>query len=208
MRGELEKRLLQDNILIAGVDEVGRGCIAGPVVASCVVLDYDIFHSLEDKEKKLIRDSKTLSLKQRLVAKELILKTARSYAICEAKVREIESEGIVGATFLAMSRAIARVSANLSIEMLLVDGNKPIPNCEIPQKTVVKGDNLCFSIAAASILAKLKRDDYMIEVAKMYPQYGFEKHMGYGTKLHRDSLIESGYCPLHRKNFEPISSMI
>lgn len=208
MRGKIESALINQGRLIAGVDEVGRGCIAGPVYASCCLVDYKAIKRLEASDLALIRDSKTLSFNQRIKALDVIEKISLNYSIKSASTRQVEKLGIVGAIFHAMKLALKEVQLYHSLDLLLVDGNKEIPKISLPQKTVIKGDNLCYSIASASILAKVARDRYMIKMAKTYPNYGFDEHMGYGTKKHRDQLKKLGYCPLHRRNFAPVSTMI
>lgn len=206
IKGEIEKDLTQKNFSLAGVDEVGRGCLAGPVVAASVSLDYKKLEALDDKTKGLIRDSKKLSHNQRSKIIPIIEEIAISYAIGEASVREIETKGILPATFLAMHRAIAGL--DMPKDMLLVDGNNQLPNYKGQQKTVVKGDSLCYSIAAASIIAKEFRDSYMTKQAEKYPGYGFESHVGYGTKKHMEALKEIGITEIHRKNFAPVTRLI
>jgi len=204
-KGILETSLSKSG-LVAGVDEVGRGCIAGPVFAAAAVLDVEKIQNLPEKTRSLIRDSKTLSKKQREGIIPILEEILESYAIGKATAREIEKLGIVGATFEAMHRAIAALEADFS--MLLVDGNKPLPDYQGSQQWVIKGDSLCYSIAAASIMAKEARDHYMEKQAKKYPDYGFESHVGYGTKKHIDSIEKFGICPLHRKNFAPVTNYV
>lgn len=206
LKGEIERDFISQDLLPAGVDEVGRGCLAGPVVAACVVLDYSRLWDLPESSKKLIRDSKTLSQPQRQSVIATIHSVSLSYAIGEASSVEIETHGIANATFLAMNRAIQQIQ--VPIQILLVDGNQAIRNQTIPQKTVVKGDSLCFTIAAASILAKEHRDQFMKEQAQLFPVYGFESHVGYGTAAHLAAIRSSGICHLHRKNFAPIREML
>ncbi len=205
-RGSLEKYLVQSGSLPAGVDEVGRGCIAGPVYTACVVLNYEKLWSLPLKDQALIRDSKRLSSTQREKLIPVIHQISLYTQISFAAVREIESLGIADATFLAMRRSIQPAKSLFST--LLVDGNQKIRGYDGEQITVIKGDNLCFAIAAASILAKTARDQFMLEMAKDFPVYGFDNHVGYGTKQHLTSLAEHGYCALHRRNFEPVRSMV
>lgn len=220
IKGELEQKLRQSYGLIAGVDEVGRGCIAGPVYGGCVVLDYDRVAALAPQEQKLLRDSKTLSAKQRAEAVAIIAHVSVAAEVGHATVREIEQLGIVPGAFLAMARAFRAVyDETVSRSMILVDGKAVLPHNMLPslqpqqgatidQQAIVKGDSSCFAIAAASIIAKQARDAVMIEAASQYPAYGFADHVGYGTKAHRDALAEVGYCPLHRRNFAPIRGMV
>ena len=205
-KGQIESALRKSGLSIAGVDEVGRGCLAGPVVAACVALDYNALDQLDAKSKAMIRDSKTLSSTQRQAQIDLIQSLAFEYAIGEASAREIEDINILNATFLAMNRAVAKLKAQ--IDLLLVDGHLPIRNQSLPQKTVIKGDSLCYAIAAASILAKEYRDSFMRDQADTYPLYGFDQHVGYGTAKHLAAIKSSGICPLHRRNFAPIRDMI
>lgn len=206
LKGQFEEELTGRGIMPAGVDEVGRGCLAGPVVAACVAIDYAGLARLNTKARDKIRDSKTLSSKQRQETILLIEAISIESTIGEATVREIEEIGILNATFLAMNRAIA--SMRCSIGMLLVDGHLPIRNQKLPQKPVIKGDSLCYAIAAASIIAKEHRDRYMREQSDIYPEYGFANHVGYGTAAHLEAIKSAGICPMHRRNFAPIRDMI
>lgn len=215
-KGQLEAKLWTEYELIAGVDEVGRGCIAGPVYGGCAVLDPNKLAALPEVDKALLRDSKTLSAKQRAEALAVIAKVAIAAEVGHGSVREIEDQGIVGGTFLAMTRAYQAVIASLAgggqKTILLVDGNRKIPAellpDGLPQMAIVRGDSACFAIAAASIIAKEARDAYMIAASDDYPAYGFASHVGYGTKAHREALVREGYCPLHRRNFAPIRDMV
>jgi len=196
---EFEKDLYKKDIrLIAGVDEVGRGPLAGPVVAAAVILP---------KMAKLagVNDSKKLNAKKRALLYERILETAVTIGIGSASVAEIDDVNILQATKLAMRRAIDDldvVPEYLLIDYLTLD-------VDVPQSGIVKGDARSLSIAAASIVAKEVRDKLMRELGSEYPSYGFEKNAGYGTKVHREALKEYGYIEgIHRKSFEPIKSMI
>ena len=202
VKGEVEYHLLQKQLSSAGLDEVGRGCLAGPVYAAAVILDYDALVGLPAKIREKIRDSKTLSKKQRAEMISVVKEISKAWAISRASVREIESRGIVGATFLAMHRSLKELK--MTFDCLLIDGNKPLEGYTGEQKTIVKGDQLCYCIAAASILAKESRDLYMREQAESFPNYGFESHVGYGTKAHIEAVKKHGACSLHRKNFAPI----
>lgn len=181
---------------------MGRGCLAGPVFAGCVILDQLQLEQLPLSHRELIRDSKTLSARQRADILPVIQQIARSWAIGIAGVEEIEKLGIVKAVFLAMCRALCLIS---TCDVLLVDGKFAIPGLKIKQQAIVGGDKSCYSIAAASIVAKTARDHYMAEQSRLYPLYHFEKHVGYGTRLHLDKIAEFGICPLHRRNFKPCS---
>ena len=177
--------------LIAGVDEAGRGPLAGPVCAAAVILPPGI-------EIPGLNDSKKLSDKQRRTLFPIIMEKAVAYGIAFATETEIDEINILQATFLAMRRAIEMLS--VKPDFLLIDGNRA---CDfgIPTETVIHGDSLSASIAAASVLAKVTRDDYMLEQDKAFPQYGFAIHKGYGTKAHYSALGEYGKCPLHRMSF-------
>ena len=189
---EYENKLLQQGYkLIAGIDEAGRGPLAGPVCAAAVILP-------ENAEISGLNDSKKLTDKRRRELVPVIKETALAYAIAFADEKEIDEINILQATFLAMERAVSQLS--VKPEYLLIDGNRK-KDMGIPAETVIKGDSLSASIAAASILAKVARDDYMLEMAEKYPMYGFEIHKAYGTKAHYAALREYGPCPLHRMSF-------
>lgn len=177
--------------LIAGVDEAGRGPLAGPVCAAAVILPASI-------DIPGLNDSKKLSDKQRRALYPIIKEKAIAYGIAFASETEIDEINILQATYLAMQRAVAQLI--VKPELLLIDGNR-LPEFDIPAEAVVHGDSLSASIAAASVLAKVTRDDYMLEQAEKYPEYGFEVHKGYGTKAHYAALKEHGHCPLHRVTF-------
>ena len=179
------------NVVEAGCDEAGRGCLAGPVFAAAVVLPDDF--SCEE-----LNDSKKLTDKKRQELFEIITAEAVSYGIALVGEAEIDEINILQATFRAMEQAVARM--DVQPDIVLVDGNRE-PKMGYPVKTVVKGDSLSASIAAASILAKVTRDDLMLELAEKYPQYGFEIHKGYGTKAHYAALREYDASPIHRKTF-------
>ena len=205
-KGELEAAQLKADRQPAGVDEVGRGCLAGPVVAAIAVLDYNKLATLDTSDKRLLRDSKTLSTRQRQKILPLLDEICLDYKIGNASVREIESIGIVPATFLAMRRAIERCTA--PFDTLFVDGKQRLSEYDRPQVAVIDGDALVYAIAAASILAKEHRDDYMRKISERYPSYGFDTHVGYGTKQHLNALKQHGICPIHRKNFAPVSRLL
>ena len=177
--------------VLCGVDEAGRGPLAGPVCAAAVILPRGI-------EITGLNDSKKLSEKHREELYDVISKEAISYGIAFAEVDEIEELNILEATFVAMNRAIAKLSP--APELALIDGNCT-KGISLPARAVVKGDGKCADIAAASILAKVTRDRYMIEMAEKYPEYHFEKHKGYGTKAHYEALREYGPSPIHRMRF-------
>lgn len=213
-RGDLEREALTQGNHPAGIDEVGRGCIAGPVVVAAVVLDYTRLFSLPEKTLGLIRDSKTLSARQRNHVVPVIHEISGAHATASAGVDEIERLGIMGATFVAMRRALDCIDRQKggAFDLVLVDGNQKIPepvvsSRKVLQRTVVKGDHWCYAIAAASILAKEARDHFMHRLGEELPHYGFEKHVGYGTPQHIESLKTHGVSPWHRRGFEPVRSM-
>jgi ribonuclease HII len=177
--------------VICGVDEAGRGPLAGPVCAAAVILPANL-------EIPGLNDSKKLTDKRRRELFPIIKEQAIAYGIGLASHEEIDEINILQATYLAMERAIAQLS--VKPDMALIDGNRA-KDFGIPVRTVVKGDSLSASIAAASILAKVTRDDLMLEAAKAYPQYQFDVHKGYGTKAHYAALTEHGPSPIHRMTF-------
>ena len=177
--------------ILCGVDEAGRGPLAGPVCAAAVILPRGL-------EIPGLNDSKKHSEKKREALYDVIISSAMAYGIAFADVEEIERLNILHATFLAMNRAIAKLSVRP--ELALIDGNRN-SDIEVPSRCIVKGDSRCADIAAASILAKVTRDRYMIKMAEQYPQYGFEQHKGYGTKQHYAALREYGATPIHRMSF-------
>ncbi len=176
---------------ICGVDEAGRGPLAGPVCAAAVILPPNL-------EIPGLDDSKKLTDKRRRELFPIIKEQAIAYGIAFATHEEIDEINILQATYLTMERAISSLSVRP--ELALIDGNRA-KDFGLPVQTVVKGDSLSASIAAASILAKVTRDDHMEEMAKTYPQYGFEVHKGYGTKLHYEKLLQFGPSPIHRMTF-------
>ena len=177
--------------LLAGVDEAGRGPLAGPVCAAACILPQNL-------EIPGLNDSKKLSSKARDSLYDIISNSAVSYGIAFASVEEIESLNILNATFLAMNRALSQLSPQPALA--LIDGNRN-SGISIPSRCVVKGDSLCADIAAASVLAKVTRDRYMLIMAEQYPEYGFEKHKGYGTVQHYAALRQFGPSPIHRPSF-------
>ncbi len=190
---ELEKAYREKGYkIVCGVDEAGRGPLAGPVYAAAVVLP-------ENCTIEGLDDSKKLTEKKREALFPVIQEKALYYGIGFATAEEIDEINILNATFLAMKRAVKQME--ISPDLLLVDGNlKPKTGiCE--EEPVIKGDAKSLSIAAASVLAKVSRDRYMVAMAQEYPEYVFEKHKGYGTKLHYEKINEYGICPMHRKSF-------
>ena len=177
--------------VICGIDEAGRGPLAGPVCAAAVILPAHL-------DLPGLTDSKKLTDKRRRELFPLIKEQALTYGIGLASEQEIDEINILQATFLAMERALEQLS--VKPDLVLIDGNRE-KDLGIPVKTVVKGDSLSANIAAASILAKVTRDDMMLEIAKQYPEYGFDIHKGYGTKAHYEALRAHGASPVHRNTF-------
>lgn len=177
--------------IVCGVDEAGRGPLAGPVCAAAVILP-------PNADIPGLNDSKKLSDKRRRELFPVIKEQAIAYGIAFADHKEIDTINILQATYLAMERAISQLSVRP--DLALIDGNRA-KDFGLPTETVVHGDSLSASIAAASILAKVTRDDYMLEMASVYPEYGFEVHKGYGTKAHYAALAEHGPCDIHRMSF-------
>ena len=178
--------------LICGVDEAGRGPLAGPVCAAAVILPPDL-------ELEGLNDSKKLSEKRREALYPLICEQALAYGIAFASEQEIDELNILQATFLAMRRAVEQLGQKP--DLALVDGNREPDFGGIPVRTIIKGDSRSANIAAASILAKVTRDRFMLEQDAVYPQYGFAVHKGYGTQKHYAALREFGPCPIHRRSF-------
>ena len=177
--------------LLCGVDEAGRGPLAGPVCAAAVILPQNC-------EIEGLNDSKKLTEKKREALFDVICAAAVSYGIAFATAEEIEEYNILSATFMAMNRAIAMLDP--APELALIDGNRNT-GIQIPSRCVIGGDGKCADIAAASVLAKVTRDRYMLQMAELYPQYGFEKHKGYGTKAHYEAIRAYGPSPIHRPSF-------
>lgn len=189
---EIENSYFEKGVqVICGVDEAGRGPLAGPVCAAAVILPPNV-------EIDGLNDSKKLTDKRRRELFPIIKEQAIAYGIGFASHEEIDEINILQATYLAMERAMAALS--VKPELALIDGNRA-KDFGLPVETVVKGDSRSASIAAASILAKVTRDDWMMEAATQYPQYQFEVHKGYGTKVHYAALTEHGASPIHRKSF-------
>ena len=189
---EIEESLYSDGLnVICGVDEAGRGPLAGPVYAAAVILPPNL-------EIPGLTDSKKLSDKKRRELFPVIQEQAVAYGIGSASEQEIDEINILQATFLAMRRALAQLT--VTPDLVLIDGNRET-DFGLPVKTVVKGDSLSANIAAASVLAKVTRDNIMVELAQQYPEYGFEIHKGYGTKAHYEALRTYGPSPIHRRSF-------
>lgn len=179
---------------VAGVDEVGRGPLVGPVVAAAVILD-------PDQPIDGLADSKKLSEKRRLYLNEVIREKALSFAIASASVEEIDTLNILQASMLAMRRAVEGL--HLTPDHVLVDGNR-CPNLQVSCEAVVGGDAIHANISAASIIAKVARDQMMLALHGRYPDYGFDQHKGYPTKAHLAALREFGVLPMHRRSFKPV----
>ena len=189
---EIEDSCYADGVnVICGVDEAGRGPLAGPVCASAVILPAHL-------DIPGLTDSKKLTDKKRRELFPVIQEQAIAWGIGMASCEEIDEINILQATFLAMQRALEQL--NVRPDLVLIDGNRA-KDFGLPVKTVIKGDSLSMNIAAASILVKVTRDDWMIRMAQNYPQYAFDIHKGYGTKAHYAALTEFGPCPIHRKTF-------
>ena len=184
--------------LVCGIDEAGRGPLAGPVVAAAVILD-------PARPIAGLNDSKKLSERKRAALADLIRQNALAWCVAEASVEEIDRLNILQATLLAMQRAV--VGLSVRPESALVDGNR-CPRLDIPVEAVVKGDGKIASIAAASILAKTVRDAGMLALHAQYPQYGFDRHMGYPTAAHCAALQAHGASPVHRKSFGPVAQQL
>jgi ribonuclease HII len=196
-----EKRLLkQGHQLIAGVDEAGRGALAGPVVAAAVIMPLPITTAWASE----IRDCKLLSPAKRERLFLDIKKTAISIGIGMIPAGIIDDQNIIKATILAMKQAVSQLSP--PADSLLID-HLFLPDIPLPQKGITNGDRLCFSIACASIVAKVARDHFMIQLDRVYPGYGLAKHKGYGTREHLFYLCQRGPCPIHRRSFAPVKEV-
>ena len=186
------KLYMNEGIIEAGCDEAGRGCLAGDVYAAAVILPHDF-------RNKLLNDSKQLNESQRYRLREVIEREALAWAVGVVTAKEIDRINILRASILAMHRAVEQLK--IVPQHLLIDGNKFNPYPGIPHTTVIKGDATYMSIAAASILAKTYRDDYMMQIAKEYPQYDWESNKGYPTAKHRNAIKEFGVTPHHRLSY-------
>lgn len=186
------KAYFDKHLIEAGCDEAGRGCLAGPVFSAAVILPKDF-------KNKILNDSKQLTDKVRYELRPMIEKEALAFAVVEVSNTEIDEINILNASITGMQRAVGKLK--LRPELLLIDGNRFKPYDNIPHQCIIKGDAKFLSIAAASILAKTYRDDFMKEAAIKYPGYGWEKNMGYPTKEHRDGIRKLGPTPLHRTTF-------
>jgi ribonuclease HII len=193
------RSFLYHNLTEAGCDEAGRGCLAGPVVAAAVILPKNFKHPV-------LNDSKKLSAKQRMELKDEIINSAIAWKVAFVDSIEIDEMNILRASIKAMHLAIEGLKKKP--QFLLIDGNRFIPYKEIKYKTVIKGDGLFFSIAAASVLAKTFRDEYMEKIHYEYPMYGWNKNKGYPTSFHREALSKYGISPYHRKSFSLFNTQL
>lgn len=193
------KSFLYHNLTEAGCDEAGRGCLAGPVVAAAVILPKNYKHPV-------LNDSKKLSAKQRAILRDEIIGSAIAYDVAFVDNLQIDEMNILRASIKAMHLAIEGLSK--VPQFLLIDGNRFYPYKNIEYKTIIKGDGLYFSIAAASVLAKTFRDDYMEKIHCEYPEYGWNKNKGYPTSFHRAAIMKYGITPYHRKSFALFDSQL
>lgn len=187
------KPYFRPNTIEAGCDEAGRGCLAGPVFAAAVVLPSNFGNSI-------LNDSKLLTVKQRLVLREIIIANALDYSVQQVSNEEIDRINILNASILGMHKSVAALN-KVKPELLLIDGNRFKDYSEIPHQCIIKGDSLYMSIAAASVLAKTFRDDFMEKLHQEFPQYGWLKNKGYPTKEHRLAIQEFGITPYHRLTY-------
>jgi len=201
---EEKKHFTKGCDFVVGVDEVGRGPLAGPVLSACVVIEKD--QQINTKILEGVRDSKKLSEKKREFLCDLIFNDFKyiGVAVCDRKT--IDEINILEASLLSMKKAIK--SLDVLPDIVLVDGNKEIKNLNLRQRTIIKGDSKIFCIAAASIVAKVARDKIMKRYHEQYPNYSFDKHKGYGTKLHIERLKMYGPCPIHRRTFSPVANLL
>ncbi|MFC3681198.1 ribonuclease HII [Bacterioplanoides pacificum] len=198
IKTEIEQQLRQQQLLYCGVDEAGAGPLCGDVVAAAVILD-------PQQPIAELNDSKKLTEKKRERLFDEIREKAIDYCIARATVEEIDTLNILNARMLAMSRAVAGLQERC--EHALIDGNK-LPELDMAATAIIKGDALVASISAASVLAKVQRDREMIKLDELYPQYGFAKHKGYGTKAHLEALAEFGPCDIHRRSYAPVKKLL
>jgi len=193
------KSFLYNNLTEAGCDEAGRGCLAGPVVAAAVILPKKFKHSV-------LNDSKKLTAKQRASLKDEIMNSAIAWSVAFVGNNEIDEMNILRASIKAMHIAIENLKKEP--QFLLIDGNRFYPYKNYRYKTIIKGDGIYFSIAAASVLAKTFRDEYMEKIHFEYPEYGWNKNKGYPTSAHREALLKYGITPYHRKSFNLIDTQL
>jgi ribonuclease HII len=193
------KSYLYHNQIEAGCDEAGRGCLAGPVTAAAVILPKNFKHSV-------LNDSKKLTAKQRAILKDEIIHSAVSWKVAFIDNNDIDNMNILRASIKAMHIAIEGLET--VPQFLLIDGNRFYPYKNIKHKTIIKGDGIFFSIAAASVLAKTFRDEYMEKIHNEFPEYGWNKNKGYPTAIHRSAIIKYGITPYHRKSFNLFDSQM
>ncbi len=193
------KSAFTKDLIEAGCDEAGRGCLAGPVMAAAVILPKDYKH-------KLLNDSKQVSLKKRIQFRRDIEKDAITWSVAKVTNEEIDQINILNASFKAMHLAVNKLSK--IPQLLLIDGNRFNPYHGIPHECIVKGDGIYLSIAAASILAKTYRDEYMLELSNQFPGYSWDTNVGYPTYAHRNALKELGTTPFHRKSFQLLPTQL
>ena len=185
-------------LLVCGTDEAGRGCLSGPVTAAAVILPKSFRHPM-------LNDSKKLSAKQRAILAPIIKQAAISYGISHVSPQEIDRINILQASIKAMHKSIAKLET--SPDFIIVDGNKFNPYPNIPHETIVKGDSKFYAIAAASVLAKTARDEYMLTLHKKFPYYQWNKNMGYPTSIHKAAILKWGVSPHHRKTFKGVKDI-
>ena len=185
-------------LLVCGADEAGRGCLSGPVTAAAVILPKSFRHPM-------LNDSKKLSAKQRAILAPIIKQSAISYGISHVSPQEIDRINILQASIKAMHKSIAKLET--SPDFIIVDGNKFNPYPNIPHETIVKGDSKFYAIAAASVLAKTARDEYMLALHKKFPLYQWNKNMGYPTSIHKAAILKWGVSPHHRKTFRGVKDI-
>ncbi|HEX6180970.1 MAG TPA: ribonuclease HII [Chitinophagaceae bacterium] len=193
------KNFFRENIIEAGCDEAGRGCLAGPVFAAAVILPADFFHPL-------LNDSKQVTPEHRAELRVYIEEKAISYAVAKVDHEEIDKINILRASFKAMHLAVKKLK--MKPQLLLIDGNRFTPYKKVPHECVIQGDGIYASIAAASILAKTYRDDFMIRLHKKFPQYGWNTNKAYATACHRKAIEEYGLTPYHRRSFQCLNPQL
>ena len=198
MKGKL-KPYFKEEVIEAGCDEAGRGCLAGPVYAAAVILPTDFFNPL-------LNDSKQLTEKQRYELRPIIEKEAIAWAVGVVTNQEVDEINVLNASYLAMHRAVSQLK--IKPEHLIIDGNRFKKYENLSHDCIVKGDGKYFSIAAASVLAKTYRDDFMLKIAEEYPQYGWLNNKGYPTVAHREAIKEYGTTPHHRMTFRLLSTQL
>ena len=189
----------QYELVEAGCDEAGRGCLAGSVFAAAVILPNDFYHPL-------LNDSKQMTERQRNLRREIIEREAVAWAVAEVSAQRIDEINILRASFEGMNIAVANLQ--VAAQFLLIDGNRFYPATDLPYKCIVKGDGKYANIAAASVLAKTHRDEYMLRLHEEYPQYGWDRNKGYPTKEHRLAIREHGLTPYHRLSFNHLEGQL